>query len=365
MPSSPTGSNERTPYSLTTAMSSNSTHEFPTPVGGAPISVDFAPSILFSALYGLLFPLAVYRAVRRDSRNTVLIGTLVFATEHIVLYALRAHVAHSASARGSEGLETYFQTTLSAGFISIGQDISVLLRALLVSSTFTTPSAPAVTREPPAATSSRPPGGAEMEASDRDGTTRSIQEGDSTKHLFPPSAITVSETREDQPALRLQIRNICGVVAILFLVTVILSIVAGVDYNQALKSGAHAELSRQLMYASTGLAVGLLIMVACGASYAVMALPRVPKGPAMYPAAICILLTVVGIYRLSVLHNTTTSLLSTGPGSFSSPGAKATFYVFHAAPEWIAAALVLSVNVRKVYKTGMFGDFTSDKPQPE
>ncbi|KAI0645175.1 hypothetical protein C8Q79DRAFT_970224 [Trametes meyenii] len=347
-------------------MSSNSTHEFPTPVGGAPINVDFVPSILFSALYGLLFPLAVYRVARRKSRNTVLIGTLTFATEHIVLYALRAHVAHSTSARGSKGLETYFQTTLNAGFISIGQDVGVLLRALLVSSTFTTPSAPPVGREPSTASPSRPPGRLDLEASDRNEITRSIQEGDSTKHLFPPSTIPVSsETREDQPVLRLRIRNLCGIVAILFLVTVILSIVAGVNYDQALKSGAHADLSRQLMYASTGMAVGLLIVVACGASYAAMTLPRVPKGPAMYLAAVSILLTVVGIYRLSILHNTTTSLLSTGPGSFSSAGAKTTFYVFHAAPEWIAAALMLSVNVRKVFKTGKYGDFTSDKPQPE
>ena len=144
-------------------MSSNSTHEFPVSVGGVPYPLDFAPSILFAVLYGLMLPVVVFRMVHPRSRNGVLIGTTVFSIERyvvisfsllatsagieaqrlisippsVVSYSLRAHAAYSARTGGriSEGLETYFQTTYSGGFLSIGQDLMQLFRALLVSST--------------------------------------------------------------------------------------------------------------------------------------------------------------------------------------------------------------------------------------
>ena len=54
---------------------------FPTPVGGTPLPVDFAPSVLFAVLYGILAPFAIFRFLQRRSRTTLLIGTLAFAIE--------------------------------------------------------------------------------------------------------------------------------------------------------------------------------------------------------------------------------------------------------------------------------------------
>ncbi len=61
----------------------------------------------------------------------------------------------------------------------------------------------------------------------------------------------------------------------------------------------------------------------------------------------------------------TTSLLSTAPGSLNSPQAKAAFYVFHAAPEYLAAAFLLTMDVRRVFATGLWGDrrFRDLKPK--
>lgn len=54
----------------------------------------------------------------------------------------------------------------------------------------------------------------------------------------------------------------------------------------------------------------------------------------------------------------TTSLTSTGPGSLNDPASKATFYIFHAGPELLAAAVLLGVNVREMFGTGLTGDHT-------
>ncbi|TFK77614.1 hypothetical protein K466DRAFT_508294, partial [Polyporus arcularius HHB13444] len=119
-------------------MSSTSTHEFPSPIGGAPFPIDFAPSILFCVLHGLLVPVFIWRMARSQTRNFVLIGALAFTIERTVLYALRAHTAHDDKARSNESLETYLQTTLAGGFIrfiSIGMDLMQLTRAMLVNAT--------------------------------------------------------------------------------------------------------------------------------------------------------------------------------------------------------------------------------------
>jgi hypothetical protein len=59
------------------------------------------------------------------------------------------------------------------------------------------------------------------------------------------------------------------------------------------------------------------------------------------------------------------SLDSTAPGTLNSPGAKASFYILHILPEWIAIAILLGFNTRKIFGTGMVGDLrgVDDRPQ--
>lgn len=47
------------------SMASNSTHEFPSLIGGPPYPIDFVPSILFSILHGLLIPIFAWRVRKR------------------------------------------------------------------------------------------------------------------------------------------------------------------------------------------------------------------------------------------------------------------------------------------------------------
>lgn len=66
---------------------------------------------------------------------------------------------------------------------------------------------------------------------------------------------------------------------------------------------------------------------------------------------------IPAIYRLSVMYRTTTTLISISPSSLNTPAAKATFYVFHMMPEWISVSLLLGLNIREIFDTGMLGDW--------
>lgn len=42
-------------------------------------------------------------------------------------------------------------------------------------------------------------------------------------------------------------------------------------------------------------------------------------------------------------------LTDMGPGSLNGPTAKALFYTFHIAPEWISSVMLLAVNVKDMF----------------
>ncbi|KAI0663964.1 hypothetical protein C8Q70DRAFT_905702 [Cubamyces menziesii] len=318
-------------------------HEFPVPIGGAPLPIDFAPSIVFVVLYALLLPIIIMRVLDRRARCIVLVGTAMFAIEHIVTFSLRAYASRNAGPRVSPTLEQYFQATFGGGFISIGQDVTNLFRALLVSTTF--PTAGSEAASPPSAHSA--------------GTSQG--KAPSSQQLV----CVAQEAHEDQPVLRKHIRTCFGIMSILFLAAVALGIVAGVDFKSALQSGANSDLVRQTRYASAGITVAFLACLLGITVYVLVAVPRVPKFPVLYLCIVCLLIMIVGLYRIGVTTHSTTSLLSTAPGSQNTTREKIAFWILHAAPEWISAAMLLGINCRRTFKTGFWGDRNSDKPVVE
>ena len=72
----------------------------------------------------------------------------------------------------------------------------------------------------------------------------------------------------------------------------------------------------------------------------------------------------VGIYRIDTLFHNTTSLTSTAPGTLNSTLSKAGFYVFDVAPEFLAVAILMALNPRRVFATGMLGDVRISDPKP-
>ena len=55
-------------------------------------------------------------------------------------------------------------------------------------------------------------------------------------------------------------------------------------------------------------------------------------------------------------------MTSTGPGSLNEPSSEAAFYVLHVLPEFTAAALLVSINVRETFATGRWGDNKTKDP---
>ncbi|KAJ8473866.1 hypothetical protein ONZ51_g7590 [Trametes cubensis] len=344
-------------------------HEFPVPIGGAPLPIDFAPSIVFVVLYALLLPIIIMRVLDRRARCIVLVGTAMFAIEHIVTFSLRAYASRNAGPRVSPTLEQYFQATFGGGFISIGQDVTNLFRALLVSTTF--PTAGSEAASPPSAHSAGT--SVAMQASSAGSSVDARQStapygGDEEQGKAPSSQQLVcvaQEAHEDQPVLRKHIRTCFGIMSILFLAAVALGIVAGVDFKSALQSGANSDLVRQTRYASAGITVAFLACLLGITVYVLVAVPRVPKFPVLYLCIVCLLIMIVGLYRIGVTTHSTTSLLSTAPGSQNTTREKIAFWILHAAPEWISAAMLLGINCRRTFKTGFWGDRNSDKPVVE
>lgn len=64
-----------------------------------------------------------------------------------------------------------------------------------------------------------------------------------------------------------------------------------------------------------------------------------------------------------MISHSTTSLFSTAPGAQNCPGEKAAFYVLHVAPEFVATAILVSLNARRVFGTGPWGDLRVRDPK--
>ncbi|OBZ69567.1 hypothetical protein A0H81_10265 [Grifola frondosa] len=293
----------------------------------APLSpAIFFPSVVFVILYALILPVVAWRMITPRSRTLALLGTILFSVERIIVYSLRIAEAHSAKERVSEGLVTYMQTTFGAGFISIGHDVVTILRSMLVTSTQGTP------------------------------VSKNFRDDESLEPLtsLPGHA---APSHSVSPSIRMSFSRTSHDGAF--------GSVACIDYKQAINSGFHAALTQQLRYASTAVALFLIIGVNAVALWAYFAMPRIPRNSALLVFAVSLLLCIVGAYRMIVMRFSTTSLLSTAPGSLNSPGSKRTFYLFHVLPEFLTAAILLSVNVKRIFATGMFGDVAyRDKNNP-
>ena len=166
-------------------------------------------------------------------------------------FSLRAKAASDPVFSASKGLETYFQTSYSGGFISIGQDLVNLFRALLVASTLGGDMVAAHKLTPPhvrkALSKSKSETGSAIELAPR--APGSAGEGGGGGGVYEVS-LGASEAGpeskfEDQTELRQRLRNWLGVASLLFLLAVIVSAIAGGNYRKAV-DGSNATLVRSL-----------------------------------------------------------------------------------------------------------------------
>ncbi|KAG9016765.1 hypothetical protein FRB90_002230 [Tulasnella sp. 427] len=284
----------------------------PSLIGGFPTQDDFAPSIVLIIFYFLSILPWIKRLYDPNTR-TITLGsaTTCFAIERCAVYAVR--LAQSSRHRPGEDLGdgglAYQQLSFGVGYIGLMVDAVSFGRAVLVNATLEDP----------------------------------------------------GRGSKDRPELRCKLRKILGWMSFaLWAVTQVGLVTFGLLPNVAQSQGK-ANLFRNLRYACDviPLAVTLLYM---GGLYRVRSKVEFLDKSALdaiikLGATLCI----IPIYRLSVLHFTS-STLSIIPTTYSSStlsghSDKAGFYLFHALPEILVVYYVHCTNIRARFNTTPHGDW--------
>ncbi|KAJ2919926.1 hypothetical protein MD484_g434, partial [Candolleomyces efflorescens] len=305
---------------------------FPAPVGGLVLPSDLAPSIVFAVLYALLLPLVAYRIFDRRSRTLLLLGTIIFSVERIVIFSLRAAQSQKVSMQLSNGLLKYMQVSFAVGFIGIANDLVNLLRCLLVNPTY---------------------GLEKWEEAPASNTKES-------------SFQTPGPGDEDRPKERFWLRRYSDFTNLAFMAASIPGGIGGAQFKREdFADDAKADKAMNFRYASTSVGLFLMFMIQAGAIWSRRKQRRHSEKAISMILAVSLLTTVIAVYRLSIMWHRSPSLESTEPGTLNSPGAKASFYILHVLPEWIASAVLLSFNTRKTFGTGAFGDWRGADDRPK
>lgn len=117
-------------------------NRIPSLVGGVPTKADLAPSIIFSVAFALSLIPWLRRFINHKTRTVTLsIGVFLFSFERIIVYAIRASLAHNHSPGDtlSKGKLTYLQVSFALGYIGFANDCVQFLRAILVNATLEDP----------------------------------------------------------------------------------------------------------------------------------------------------------------------------------------------------------------------------------
>ncbi|KDQ64161.1 hypothetical protein JAAARDRAFT_187527 [Jaapia argillacea MUCL 33604] len=288
------------------------TTNFPSPIGGVALSSDLAPSIIFAIIYAILVPFNIYRLFFRKSRTIMVFGTFLFVIERSVIFSIRAAQAHGTLRPDSHKLATYMQITIGVGFFTMIDDFIKLFRCLLVNATKPV----------------RPPQSQALTDVHED--------------------LETNPTREDRPKERAAYRNFFNFASLWTLTGSLPGIYAGAKYIGSMTNIEKGKKVVQLR--------GLL---------GVKSVRNINRRSTLLLATFGALLTIVPLYRLTLIHYTTSSLTASSPFStLNTSGGKATFYIFHMMPEVIVATCISVLNIRDIFGTGFWGDWRSEDVTP-
>ncbi|EKM80558.1 hypothetical protein AGABI1DRAFT_70935 [Agaricus bisporus var. burnettii JB137-S8] len=293
-------------------------HSVPPLFGGYPTQTDFIPSIIITVLHVLLLPLFIYRCCHKSSRTVVLNGMIAFAIERSIAFGLRTaltFVPRSEEALNDiEGALEYMQTTIFMAMLPIAQDLAMLIRTILVNATY------------------------EWSFSGSTAVTRYDDE----------------ELDDDQPRLRFWFRRMHDGMTISFLAVLAIGS-AGSCLTIIQRNDPSLKLF-EYRYVAASLSVATLLFMNALVIWARINVPRLNKKATHYVFLISFLLIIPTLYRISIMSQHTTSYYSSEPSSQNDLSSKLVFYFINVLPEWAAVLLCVSINVRKVFQTGLNGD---------
>ncbi|KAJ8518599.1 hypothetical protein ONZ45_g4350 [Pleurotus djamor] len=246
--------------------------------------------------------------------------------------------------RESTGVLRYVEITFMLGFVSISQDLSKLVRCVLVNATYGTK------------TLEQAPVYAGAKRASR-GSQQKLEEVLMNQPILQVVAAQSNNSIADHPQARFWVRRCTDISNLAYLAAIVPGIIVGTKYTDAVENEDDMGNLIALRYASTGVTLLLNLFHIGGLLWATKTLARIHRQAVRLLLSTYALMIIVSVYRLSVLSKTTDSLTSLGPGSLNSGGAKAVFYIFHILPEWSAILLLFGYNTRELCGTGPWGDW--------
>jgi len=155
---------------------------------------------------------------------------------------------------------------------------------------------------------------------------------------------------EDEPRIRVWFKRIGLACTLVRLGAISTAVVSGGGYYVGVVNVVQAKMVQQTRYASAIIVLFLQILALGEVLWALLTRPkRTPRRPALYLCSMICIIMITTVYRLVAMASSTTSLVSMGPGSLNGPTAKALFYAFHVAPEWLSSTMLLVVNVKDMF----------------
>ncbi|KAG8907216.1 hypothetical protein FRB99_005040 [Tulasnella sp. 403] len=301
-------------------MASNTTYTASI-IGGFPTKTDFIPSILLAVLCGLSFVPYIYHFCFKNTRIFLpLLHNIIFTIEHIIIYSFRAKQGWmdrgSVSQHGETFLIYYQQVMFAAGYTHAANDLVNLLRALLVNTTLA------------------------------DQGRASI----------------------DQPIARAKFRGISKYYSLSYLGVFITGTIAGGAHGL----GTNVDRVITIRYLSAILGFFTLAAFIAHLRYLYNRVPLLDKRAINFLTVMAAILLIVPTYRLTVsylktpLEPGTDIAITSASGSLTSNTAKIVFYIFHTLPEIIVTFTLFAINSRKMFNTGVYGDYrwTDKKGMP-
>ncbi|KXN90831.1 hypothetical protein AN958_03485 [Leucoagaricus sp. SymC.cos] len=346
---------------------SSTTHLLPPLLGGYPLKRDLVPSIICSALYASLLPLFLYRVCRKSTRTSVLSAIAGLIIERSIMFGLRAGISNEPrNAQGfqeSEGLMEYLQTTLFMGIVPVAQDLSYLVRTILVNASYGSEAI----KEIPRLQEYLKPSNADVETATKISTSCWRDDAISmktwqpeTKSVWSFSGTTIVPDEDvnypDEPRRRFWFRRMHGGFQVLFVVIFVTGLVGN---NRLVAQRDNLAKSREneiLRYVSTALSVLVFLFMNSVVVWALVAMPRMNRKATKYVFLVSALMIVPAIYRFTVVAQKTTVYWAYENSAQNDVKDKALFYIINVMPEWLAVFILLRINVREVFQTGIEGD---------
>ncbi|KAJ7630553.1 hypothetical protein FB45DRAFT_793104 [Roridomyces roridus] len=303
----------------------------PSLVGGIVLrEYDLPGAIVFAAVYGLLVPALVYRYVDGRSRVTIVIQTLCYALERVVLFSLRAAIA-AGRIKEAPGLSEYQQATFALGYLHLANVATKLTRCILVNSTKGPEDAPQSSCEQPPLIWS------------------------SSGSLWKAPAAAPDLPAVDDPQSRHWFRRWSECMTILYLAALFTAIFATALLFTSNASSTNRWIQcLQYFSAATGLVLVLSITIMLG--WARRNVQRIDQRATRFVLIATVLLMLPPIYRLIVMRTTTADISDRNAESQNVLADKVTFYIVHILPEWLVVAMTCVFNVRQLCQTGIKGD---------